>query len=123
MRLYKEKEGKVFAGVCAGMARSIGMDVTWMRIIWAAVAVITWIVPVIVAYVVLAVALPENSDGTQSVPAKKAGLLSFSAFLIALGVFILLDALIPYALSKLFFPICLIGAGVIVILWALKRKK
>ena len=78
--------------------------------------------PVIIAYIVLAIILPESDDGSQAVPIGKAGTIGFAAFLIAVGVFILIDSLIPYRMSQFFLPLCLIGAGVGVIYWAAKKK-
>ena len=124
MKLYKKTEGKVIAGVCSGLAEAAGMEVKWMRLIWVVGALVTvTIIPVIVAYVVLAILLPDNADGTQAVPSGKIGIISFAAFLIALGVLIVLDSLIPFALTKFFLPICLIGGGVLVIVWAIKKGK
>ncbi|MGE5646440.1 MAG: PspC domain-containing protein [Acidobacteriota bacterium] len=40
-RLSRPMEEKKIGGVCAGFARYFGMDVTLMRILWIAMAVIT----------------------------------------------------------------------------------
>jgi len=37
-KLYKLEEGKIFDGVCAGVAEFFGLDVTLVRIIWAIAA-------------------------------------------------------------------------------------
>lgn len=124
MKLFKTKEGKVFAGVCAGLARAIGMDVTWMRIIWVAVALLTvTVIPVLVAYIVLALVLPDDEDGTQVIPVKRGGYVAFAAFLIAMGLFTIINALVPINLTRFMFPIFLIGVGVLIVVWAMKKKK
>lgn len=33
-RLYRLPEGKVFAGVCTGLAAYLGVDVVWVRVLW-----------------------------------------------------------------------------------------
>jgi phage shock protein C len=39
--LMRPKEGRMIAGVCAGIAAYLGLDVTLVRVIWAVVAVLT----------------------------------------------------------------------------------
>ncbi len=39
--LTRSRDGRMLAGVCAGVAGYFGLDVTIVRVIWAVVAVIT----------------------------------------------------------------------------------
>ena len=39
--LVRPRNGRMLAGVCAGIARYFGLDVTLVRVIWAVVSVIT----------------------------------------------------------------------------------
>ena len=39
--LARPRNGRMLAGVCAGIARYFGLDVTLVRVIWAVVSVIT----------------------------------------------------------------------------------
>lgn len=39
-RLYRDGDNNVIGGVCSGLAHFVGIDPTWMRIIWALAFVI-----------------------------------------------------------------------------------
>ncbi len=39
--LVRSRDGRMLAGVCAGVAGYFGLDVTLVRVIWAVVAVLT----------------------------------------------------------------------------------
>ncbi len=39
--LVRRRDDRMLAGVCAGVARYLGIDVTVVRVIWAVVSVIT----------------------------------------------------------------------------------
>lgn len=56
-KLYKDPEGKVFSGVCAGIANYYGwQSANWLRIGWAAATLFFFPFPLI-AYVILAFVL------------------------------------------------------------------
>ncbi len=56
-KLYRIREGRVLCGVCNGVARYFDIDVTLVRIIWAALALCYsigfW------AYVIAAIVMPD----------------------------------------------------------------
>jgi phage shock protein PspC (stress-responsive transcriptional regulator) len=63
-RLYKISEAGIIRGVCAGLAAYFNIDVTLMRIIFVALAVLThglWIL----VYIVMMVVLPEAKSSEQ----------------------------------------------------------
>ena len=64
-KLYRSKTDKKVAGVCAGIAEYIGMDVTIVRLIWALAAVFALIG--IIAYIVCALVIPEKPDDNVTV--------------------------------------------------------
>ena len=39
--LMRSRDGRMLAGVCAGVADYFGLDVTMVRVIWAVVSIIT----------------------------------------------------------------------------------
>ena len=63
--LTRPTQGKMVAGVCAGFARSMGIDVTIIRIVWA-ILMLSGIG--IVAYIVCWIVMPRD-PGTGVVPA------------------------------------------------------
>lgn len=64
-RLYRRREGRIVAGVCAGLAAYFGIDVTLVRLAFA-VATILWGLGALVYLVAWAV-VPEEGDGASIV--------------------------------------------------------
>ncbi|MCJ7856891.1 PspC domain-containing protein [Lachnospiraceae bacterium NSJ-143] len=66
-KLYRVEKGKKICGVCLGIANYLNVDVTMVRIIWAAVTFFTSIIPGILLYIICAFIMPEY-DGTPNGP-------------------------------------------------------
>lgn len=64
-KLYKISRGKKICGVCGGIAEYLGIDVTIVRLIWAAVTFFTGCVAGTLLYIVCAFIMPEN-DGNNN---------------------------------------------------------
>jgi phage shock protein C len=60
-RLSRPRTGKWVAGVCAGVARYLQMDVTLVRILWLLIAIFPSI-PGIVAYIVCWIVMPLDPE-------------------------------------------------------------
>ena len=61
-KLYRSKSNQMIAGVCAGLAEYLHIDVSIVRILWA-LAVLTWGAGVML-YIVCAIVVPEKPDNT-----------------------------------------------------------
>ena len=59
-RLVRPKKGKVFAGVCAGIANYFGIDPTIIRLLWALLTIFGGIFLGIIAYIIAAIIIPEE---------------------------------------------------------------
>ena len=59
-RLYRSREDRRIAGVCAGIADFLGVDATLVRIAWVLLALAGG--PGLVLYIVLAVVVPEEPE-------------------------------------------------------------
>ena len=59
--LMRPRDGRMLAGVCAGVADYFGLDVTLVRVIWAVVSVITGGAGVL-AYLVAWVIIPDEGQ-------------------------------------------------------------
>ena len=59
--LVRSRDGRMLAGVCAGIAGYFGIDVTLVRVIWAVVSVITGGAGVL-AYLVAWVIIPDEGQ-------------------------------------------------------------
>ncbi|MBE6916402.1 MAG: PspC domain-containing protein [Ruminococcaceae bacterium] len=58
-KLYRSKTDQKIAGVCAGLAKYINIDVTIVRLIWAIVGVCA-VGTGIIAYLICALIIPEE---------------------------------------------------------------
>lgn len=58
-RLYKDRDHKLVAGVCAGIADYFGFDVTVTRIV-VLVGLVFFLPPTLIAYIILALLLPPK---------------------------------------------------------------
>lgn len=54
---------KKFAGVCDGIGKSLHIDPTFIRILFVSLALMTAIVPVLIAYIVCALVLTQPPEG------------------------------------------------------------
>jgi phage shock protein PspC (stress-responsive transcriptional regulator) len=57
-KLRKSSADKMIAGVCGGIANSLGWDATIIRIIFVVLTVIGWGTPIII-YLILALVMPD----------------------------------------------------------------
>ncbi|HEY4462481.1 MAG TPA: PspC domain-containing protein [Streptosporangiaceae bacterium] len=64
-RLYRRREGRIVAGVCAGLAAYFGVDVTLVRLAFA-VATIVWGLGVLIYLLAWAV-IPEEGESASIV--------------------------------------------------------
>ena len=63
--LSRPIDQKMFAGVCAGFARSFNMDVTLMRILWIAATLLTGGLVVLV-YIGAWISMPKDYPATRA---------------------------------------------------------
>jgi phage shock protein PspC (stress-responsive transcriptional regulator) len=63
--LVRSRDGRMLAGVCAGVAGYFGLDVTLVRVIWAIVSVITGGAGVL-AYLVAWVIIPGEGQKSST---------------------------------------------------------
>ena len=60
-KLYRSKTDQKIAGVCAGLAEYLNIDVSIVRVIWALIALTAGVG--ILLYIVCAFVIPEKPDG------------------------------------------------------------
>ena len=61
MALYRSKSDRMIAGVCGGIAKSLGWDPTLVRILYVVVSIFSAAFPGILVYIVLWIAMPEGA--------------------------------------------------------------
>lgn len=59
-RLYKDRDNKKLCGVCAGLADTLGIDPTLLRVIWAVISCFYGVG--IVAYILCALIFPDKQN-------------------------------------------------------------
>ena len=57
-KLYRKEEGKMIAGVCAGVADYFGIDVTIVRLVWVLFTV--FVGSGILAYLIALILIPQE---------------------------------------------------------------
>jgi phage shock protein PspC (stress-responsive transcriptional regulator) len=60
MALHRSRHNKMIAGVCGGLAESLGWDPTLVRILFVLISVLSAAFPGILVYLVLWVIAPES---------------------------------------------------------------
>ena len=60
MALHRSRRNRMIAGVCGGLAESLGWDATLVRLLYVLVSVLSAAFPGIIVYLVLWVIAPES---------------------------------------------------------------
>ena len=60
MALHRSRKSRMIAGVCGGIAESLGWDVTLVRLLYVLVSIFSAAFPGIVVYLILWVVAPES---------------------------------------------------------------
>lgn len=78
-KLYRDPDDVVIAGVCSGLAAYFGLDPLLVRIAAILIGVLTGFVPVLVAYLVLAIVVPTAVTPAERI-AMRGGPIDLSSF-------------------------------------------
>lgn len=62
LNLRKSSTDKFISGVCGGIAQSFGVDPTLVRLVWAAITVLTSVIPGVILYGIASVVMPSDDD-------------------------------------------------------------
>jgi len=116
-RVQRSRDDRVFGGVCGGLGRYFGVDPVLLRVAAVALALSGGLG--LLAYLIAWVAIPEEAgDGTEPVarPVSQHGwTVVVGAVLVALGALLLLRDLVPWFSLTLFWPLVVVGVGVLVL--------
>jgi phage shock protein C len=119
-QLRRSRNDKVVGGVCGGLGRYLGVDPVLLRVAAAALALSGGVG--VLAYVVAWVAIPEAAPDEPETAAPRADrhavALAVGAALVALGALLLLRSVVPWFGADLFWPLVVVGAGVLVVISA-----
>jgi phage shock protein PspC (stress-responsive transcriptional regulator) len=112
--LRRDRKHRVLGGVASGIARTYGIDVVLVRVLWI-LAAVAWIgIP---AYIVAWIAIPCG-DGDDDGPYERRDFgMVLALALIGIGLLVALHQLVPSAwrFGRIGGPVLLIGAGVAIL--------
>jgi phage shock protein C len=124
-RLYRSRTNRVLAGVCGGIAEHYGSDPTAVRLAAVVLALFTGIVPMVVAYIVAALVVPEKDGGpadrptTYVAPVQTA--LVLGALLIVVGIAGLANVWLRIDWDQI-WPLALVGLGAVVVVGSMRAR-
>ena len=59
-KVLKKSKNKIFCGVCGGLAEYLGVDYTFMRLIYAVLSISSAAFPGLLNYLILGLLMPED---------------------------------------------------------------
>ncbi|MCI0448021.1 PspC domain-containing protein [bacterium] len=62
MGLQRSKKDRMIAGVCGGIAKTLGWDPTLVRVTYVLASILSAAFPGILVYIILWVLMPEEND-------------------------------------------------------------
>ncbi|NTV24317.1 MAG: PspC domain-containing protein [Nanoarchaeota archaeon] len=113
-KLYRSKE-RVLAGVCGGLANYFKVDPVLIRLIFLFM-MFTGIG--ILFYIIAWVIVPETPGGERVY--KEDRTMLFGAFIVGLGVILLMDQVWPWIQMKFLIPIVIIIVGFFIMVREIK---
>lgn len=64
-KLYLSKKDKMLAGICAGIGEMLDIDPTIIRLTFIFIGIATAIFPLVIAYIIGWIIIPENPEETS----------------------------------------------------------
>ncbi len=117
-RLTRSRSNQIIAGVCAGLADYLGVDRVLVRIVFVVLAfgAGAGIALYVLAWIVIPEEDPNAPSGPGPSPAEpgESARLVFGALLIAVGLVLLIDLLVP-GVTRFLWPLALVGLGGVII--------
>jgi phage shock protein C len=61
-KLYRKQKGKMIGGICAGLEDYLNVDVTVIRLLFIALALITALIPMFLFYIIAWIIVPVEEE-------------------------------------------------------------
>jgi phage shock protein C len=65
-RLYRSRSERMLGGVCGGLGKFLGIDPTVIRLVFVLAAVLGFVGPAVIGYLVLLLVVPEEPAGAAA---------------------------------------------------------
>ena len=118
-QLYRSRHDRVLFGVCGGLGRYLAIDPVLLRIL---TVVLVFAGVGLVAYVVAWLLIPEEPADAPVASAdpetRHRVVVILGAVLVAVGGLMVLRSFMPWMHSALFWPLLVIGGGILLIVSA-----
>jgi phage shock protein C len=59
-KLYRPKDNRMIAGICAGLAEYMNLDVSLVRLLFVAITLVTAVFPMGLFYIIAWIIIPED---------------------------------------------------------------
>lgn len=116
-QLRRSQRDRVVGGVCGGLGRYLQVDPVLLRIVAVALALSGGFG--LLAYVIAWIVIPEETDAEPVGPARPESRHGFAlvagAALVCLGAILVLRELVPWFSAAYFWPVVIVGIGVVVL--------
>lgn len=128
-KLYRSRHNQMIGGVCMGLARYFDVDVILVRLIWILAALFGG--SGVLAYIIAWVIIPEEptageANDVTSGPFSASGTdtRAIGLIIIAIGTFLLVRNIMPSLFFRVYFwPVLLIGLGLVILLGGMRGDK
>jgi phage shock protein C len=121
-RLYRSVRDRKIAGVAAGIAAYLSIDVTVIRLL----CLLSIFVGGLLAYIIAWIVIPEENpdvnhevndseEPSSQVTDRQKRLNLVGLILVVIGVFFLFRAILPWKIDRYFWPLLLIAGGILLL--------
>jgi phage shock protein C len=112
VRLRRSKENRMLGGVCGGLGVYFNTDPLWFRLGFVLITLAggAGILIYLVLWIVVPEAGPGDADAAQSASIAAHGPLMVGVALIAIGMMLLLNTIVPW-FDRIMWPLAVIAAG------------
>ena len=120
--LRRSRDDKIIFGVCGGLGRYLGVDPVLLRVAFVILVVAggSGILIYPIAALIIPKERPGEDIGATRVTQGASGSVLIGTALISLGTILLVDRFVHW-FDKVVGPVTLIGLGVAVLVWGVRR--